>query len=459
MVRQLSFDDYLSISNHISSLHCDSKGWITVANKEISDELDEQGESKAYWYQRHYHVDDLINNPQLIEQIKEYDCYVSQNTFYTTYRRLETIKELRALYIDIDVYKTGFSKSQALLAIEYMVKDNVIPQPNLIIDSGRGLYCVWCIHSVPYMALPLWNAVQRYLYEKFCEYGADHAALDAQRVLRIAGTYNSESKTQVKIIDTYPIKHHLRDIQKEYMPELKKRSQRTQTHKEKNITAIYNTYSLNFARLNDLLMLLKIRNYDMHTYKRREITLFLYRYWTCCFTQDPGKALEDALELNQKFIYPLSINEVRSATRSAEIGYLKKDKAYNYSNTTLIELLYITPEEQMHLKTIISKDEKYRRNNERRTPRNKDGLTPRQQLTKQTGEKIRALIRQGKNVTEVSSEIGISRTMLYRTYKDYLKKTDRRIDTIGSNNLKSKKYDTWESRQGEGRNRGYAPII
>ena len=39
---------------------------------------------------------------------------------------------------------------------------------------------------------------------------------------------------------------------------------------------------------------------------------------------------------------------------------------YRYKNETLIDLLQITPDEERHMKVLISTREKYRRNNERR---------------------------------------------------------------------------------------------
>lgn len=454
MQKELSLDDYLTISNHVSALHCDSKGWITIANKHKNSAADDSDENGTFWNQRHYHADDIIRHPQLIKEIKSFDCYVSQNSFYTTYRRSDTVKELRALYVDIDCYKAGISKDAVLYRIDEMCSSpgSEIPRPSLIIDSGRGIYCIWHINNVPYMALPLWIAVQKYLFDKFRDMGADRKSLDAQRVLRLVGTYNSKSNTQVTVIDSYPAKYDLRDIQKDYMPELKKERTHTQTRqnqKSGSLISIYNIHTLNYARISDLLTLLKIRNYDIHLYKTREITLFLYRYWTCCFTKDTQKALEEVLKLNNQFTYPLSTNEVLSATRSAE-NYYKKDQSFNAPNDYLIEILKITDEEERQLKTIISKREKYRRNNERRTPRNKNGLTPRQQMTKDIGERIRKLKLEGKTVTEIAEIVKIKRTMLYSTYSDYLK-IDGLMGSQTQKSLKSKKYDTEGDFQKQGR--------
>ena len=80
----------------------------------------------------------------------------------------------------------------------------------------------------------------------------------------------------------------------------------------------------------------------------------------CVFTEDVQKALEDVLELNSMFTPPLGDNEVRKATRSAERVYIDKVKEYKYKNSTLIELLEITEDEERYMTTIISNKE-YRR--------------------------------------------------------------------------------------------------
>ena len=89
-----------------------------------------------------------------------------------------------------------------------------------------------------------------------------------------------------------------------------------------------------------------------------------------------------------------------------------RDKGgYWYTNKTLIDMLNITEQEQRHLKTIISTQEKYRRNNIRRREkrRNEEGLTSREQQKLNTIEKVKELKGQGLNQTEISQEIGITK--------------------------------------------------
>ena len=121
-----------------------------------------------------------------------------------------------------------------------------------------------------------------------------------------------------------------------------------------------------------------MRNYDLKGH--RELFCFLYRYWSCCLTDDPDDSLTQMIEFNSEFKEPLRKSEVIKATKSAEKAWSAKSDAkaneeamtkgypgagYNLKNTTIIRWLDITPEEQQHLKTIIDGNEKRRRKRER----------------------------------------------------------------------------------------------
>ena len=193
-----------SSSKYINIVHGNSEGWITRA--EISNHNYKQ------WHYKYL---------QLLElKFKEHNVCITLNTFYKTYRRLEYLKELKALFIDLDTYKTGFTKEQILMNLNDNHFKQSIPIPNLIIDSGRGLYLIWLINKVPSMALPLWKAVEEYFYKTLKEFGADRQALDATRILRVPGSINSKTNTEVKIIDEYNYLYDLREIQNKYMSEL-----------------------------------------------------------------------------------------------------------------------------------------------------------------------------------------------------------------------------------------------
>lgn len=379
---------------YIDRVHGNSKGWITRSC------IDENGYSQ--W---HYKYAELREVDLTGENI-----YITLNTFFKPYRRLECIKELNALFIDLDYYKTKFTKEQIIMNLEGNYFNKIIPATNYILDSGRGLALIWLINKVPSQALPLWKAIEEYLYNQLKEFGADRQALDATRILRVPGSINSKSKTVVSIIDEYDYIYDLREIQKEFLPELKPKEKRK--GRPKKINYVYRERSLYYARIHDITKLCELRKYDLRGH--REIILFLYRYYLCSFTEDTKKALEDVLELNSMFIAPLKENEVIRATRSAEKCYLDNNKEYRYKNDTLIELLEITEDEEIQMSTIISKTEYKRRNNEYNKKKYKEKLKVEGKLSKKEEvkvrrEKIKDLLAEGLSQKEIYNLLKISK--------------------------------------------------
>lgn len=128
---------------------------------------------------------------------------------------------------------------------------------------------------------------------------------------------------------------------------------------------------------------------------------------------------------NNKFLKPLTEGEVVNATKSSEKGWenwldnidnegnLKNrinKTGYNYRNKTLINLLSISAEEQKQLKTIISTEEKYRRNNIKRYKRKRDenGLTKKQFERQKLISKVKNMRSDGNTQTQIANKLGIS---------------------------------------------------
>jgi hypothetical protein len=110
---------------------------------------------------------------------------------------------LGSCWVDIDLKSQDhdsktldYWRSAALLHCE----DLGIPEPTVIVWSGHGLHVKWAFDGpLPAAALPRWNAVQRHLHDKMQSVGlpSDAKAIDASRILRIVGTYNSGVPVQV----------------------------------------------------------------------------------------------------------------------------------------------------------------------------------------------------------------------------------------------------------------------
>jgi hypothetical protein len=412
--------------------HNDSDGWITVAKKTVN----------GKFQQRHYKPEELAES--LTEWLGE-DVFFSQNTFYKPQRRIENLRQLKALYVDLDFYLFNYHPYWVLDKLEHEYYKQVIPEPNIIIFSGQGIVLIWLLEPVPYKALPLWQAVQDYFLNQLKDLGGDSKAADAARVFRLAGTINSKNDAEVHAEYRHDYRYELRQLQFDYLPELEEKKKKTKGRKSK-VVRVHAVRSLHYARILDLDKLVELREYDV--YGHRELFCFLYRYWLCCLLDDPDEALSSTLEFNSQFKNPLLKREVIKATKSAEKAWsARSDKqaneiaiqkgypgaGYNISNTKLINWLDITDEEQRHLKTIIAGSEKRRRKRIRdrsyqEEKRREEGAVKRQDYIKEQHDKtdnhlfaIKYLLEKGYKQKQIAEELGLSKGRVSQLVKELKK--------------------------------------
>ena len=198
----------------------------------------------------------------------------------------------------------------------------------------------------------------------------------------------------------------------------------------------FNSYSLHMTRVEDIETLCKLRGYNMKGY--RNMIIHCYAYWKGIYVRDIDELENEVIELNNAFIEPMKDTEIKAILRcipkaiekflSYEQGLRNgedkrvtkgmRDKGgYWYKNETLIERLNITPKEQRNLKTIIGTEEKYRRNNERRTPRNENGLTKKQQELADLKQQVLGLQEKGLSLRNISKNLNISLGKVQRVLK------------------------------------------
>lgn len=411
---------------HLRFHHSGADGWITMAQKEA------QG-----FRQRHYRPDELAQH--LAEWTGE-NVYFSQNTFFKPQRRIDNIRQLRALYVDLDVYRKGMTPEYALGKLDFEFFGQTIPEPNMIIYSGRGLVLVWNIEPLPYMAMPLWKAIEGHFVKTLESLGADPKASDPTRIFRIAGSINSKSGTAVKAEYRHQYRYDLRDLEYEYLPELSTKPPKRKPGRKPGIIHLFNIYTLHLARAKDIAKLVELRRGKMDSY--REFICFLYRYYTCCYTSDPEQALAQTMDLNQEFTRPLPEREVIRATKSAQKAWeAKSNKAaneaaqaagfpgagYNLKNSKLIEWLDITPDEERAMSTIIGPKEKRRRNlKQKEEKRRSEGIRAAEEYHQERKEKklqeaaeLQEIIRQNNklSVRQLAELTGISKSKVARLMK------------------------------------------
>lgn len=380
------------------SIHFNPEGYVFLARKNPN------------WKQWSCETNEL---PNVINQlIGESDAYMSVNTFHKKWRNNLAIKNLCCLWADVDCVNVGYHPYQALFFIEELYRRE-IPEPNYEIASGCNLWLLWLLEPESGLVLPRWQACMSHINNRLKPFGADMSATDAARMMRIPGTRNTKTDGLVQIWERPKVpRYTLEEIVTDYLPDLALRKEK-KPGRPRKIVQLFNLYTLHYWRLRDLVTLAELRDWDLRGY--REKILFLFRYWQLIYVQDSEEALRQALDLNARFKHPLSEREVTTATRSAEKGFLrhKDGKGYNYSNTRLIEFLDITPEEQRHLKTIISATEKRRRAYVARKESRRDatGLTKRQRMTKERMEALRRAMAANPEATHaaLAKVMGVSR--------------------------------------------------
>lgn len=416
-------DDFIRVEQarqQVLLTHPNSEGVVAIAIK-----------PEGKWSQAHLPSDELLlimNRFMGVENV-----YLSQGSFRDA-RSIAGLRQINTLFVDLDFYKIrkDYSAEQICWQLEVNEYNRSIPEPSAILSSGRGLALIWYIEPTLAADLPLWQSIEDYLIYALRDYGADSAARDAARVLRLAGTVNSKSGQMAKFIRAYNTepRYSLKNIADQYLAvnDTKKKNTTTKSlyKASEKLGRILNVYTLHYSRLKDLERLQQIRTTNGDVCNGyREIMCFLFRYWMCCFTSNPVQSLNETMLFNNKFLRPLTEREIINATKSAEKGWenwldnidnegnLKNrinKTGYNYRNKTLINLLAITAEEQKQLTTIISTAEKYRRNNIKRYKqrRNENGLTQKQVERQELISKAKKMYVNGNTQTEIAREIGIS---------------------------------------------------
>jgi uncharacterized membrane protein len=350
--------------------------------------------------------------PDILDIISDYDgqddIYISPNTFYVPRRKASNIRHFRTLYIDLDIEKYG--KAETVYMVYMLADSGTFPTPTMIVDSGRGIHIYWRIDDAPAGAIWTWQSVEKYLCESLRDIGADPAATDPARLLRLPGTRNSRNGTACKIMVINDIRYNLAELAEKYIHSKPKNTPVKEKSSCAKIGHIYNPYSLHLQRAQDIETLCQVRGWDVTGYRNSIIHMYTYFVYASC--RDEKETHEKVYKLNQSFTKPIRASEVDAVVRCIISG----KKQYNYKNETIVGLLDITLDEQKHMRTIISREEKYRRYNaaEQKKRRNENGKTPKQVQKEKTVQAVIELAAQGLTQKEIAASVGVSRSTISR---------------------------------------------
>lgn len=131
------------------------------------------------------------------------DGYVSLHRFHGP-RRVDRLAALNGLFLDLDVGRlpTGAARSVESWAddIAHELVKLRLPEPTILLSTGRGLGAIWLINSLPPQALSRWQAAQGVLVDLFRRLGADPSCRDAARVTRLPGSLNTKCGREARVL-------------------------------------------------------------------------------------------------------------------------------------------------------------------------------------------------------------------------------------------------------------------
>lgn len=367
-----------------------------------------------------------------------YNCYIGPNPTYTYSDKSKYIHKLGCLYVDIDAHcnenyenneheemydDNGIPTQRALDNFLLYLEDEFfgikVPHPSMIVRTGRGFQLYWKLHPASYnrKMIVFWNNIERNLIKlfrdiSFGDFEIDATVCNANRVLRIAGTFNYSSETYTTVDYIGPEKYTLTEMSEwvfggvttgKKWVNYKKKKRTIRPIVTDEYKARKNEVRLGMLRnrLDDLIRLIYLRDGKMIGY--RQTTLYLALCILCDLKYTEDEKLCALQELNNLFAEPLESKKV--------IKLSKRYERKNFESEKIIEWLNISEEEQLNLKTIVNPT--IRKN--RRDAKKKN---IRSERTKQRLEQVKTFKDSGMTQREIANEMGIN----IRTVKNYYKK-------------------------------------
>ena len=423
-------------------------GFFALLTKPSPAELERDGQvyGKVRPRQSSYRIEHL---PLVLERLDpSRDSFLSQAQFFRPTRRVIHLWHINLCFVDLDVYKSalaGEDLSHIVQVLRRYCGDEGVPLPSVIISSGRGLYAKWMLERpLPQAALPRWNAVQEALLEKFAPFHADWKARSASQVLRLVQTVNTKSGERVRVlhveeVDGEPLRYDFERLADVVLPWTRQELEALRTRRAlkkagqqelrllrggREGPARFSARGLAWARLQDLRTLQRLRG-GMVKEGLREVTLF----WSLLFMLASGvttprqmfhEARALARELNPDFVWNRDWRDSDLSTLYRRAQYEMAHPGdrtaglYWVTSQRLIEIFQVTPDEERQLKTIVSRDEKRRRNAAQHREARRPGVEARTQARADRDQAIRREAAEGVSQRAIAARHGVSQAHVNR---------------------------------------------
>ncbi|HEV3202109.1 MAG TPA: hypothetical protein VGZ73_29625, partial [Bryobacteraceae bacterium] len=132
---------------------------------------------------------------------------VHGDSFGYPLHRSDQLRYINACYVDIDFHKLGLDLGTVIGRVINLQESDQLPHASMIVHSGRGVWLLWlvCDPNAPEQSqgafpdrLDLYSRIQESIIERLLPLGADPAARDASRYIRLPGSLNGESEKTVE---------------------------------------------------------------------------------------------------------------------------------------------------------------------------------------------------------------------------------------------------------------------
>lgn len=299
--------------------------------------------------------------------------YVSVNGFSGDRRRLDSLRQINALFFDLDCH--GSSRSQtdnaicnALEIISEAVRIEKLPRPTLTVDSGRGLHLYYVLNrSIPYRcsangpvnekALSLFQLVQQKLsgtlsrlMEPIDYIDVDKKVFDFTRVSRVPGSFNPVAQRYARLLSSSDSYYDLSKLNAKLggfakhvvSPEMRHSTNALFSKNHGDDSPLLR------SRLANVISLQTLRNFDCEG--SRELMCFVF-YNTAVQLVGPNDASRQLFTFNSHFTQPLSQAELDSVVRSVDrvVNVRGQRGYYVLSAKRIVEMLALTEQEKIRI--------------------------------------------------------------------------------------------------------------
>ena len=429
--RQQTLD--FGAASDFQQVHGLHAGYVTIAQKHPA--------AAKPWTQRMVTHDDAAFAVDTLAGFP--DCYISQNGYRSPRNRtVGNVSRITSAWLDIDHYNlpqfdgitTDALLQRVLVALPWM------PMPTLLQDSGRGAYFKWCFtQPLDARLLPQWQRMMDALVRLCGFVGADANAKDAARVLRIPRTLNSKTGRTViatitgprisfeafraAVLDAYQLHEQRIQLTSDTRPDAPAPTRKPASASSKQQAQSIQPYRLALDRIGDYHTLAQQRG-PMTDYRHRMLFCFAasmvwYRSDIAGIEEEldafAAEHFADARRYTAKRVQ--SVLDRLCDTKAGVVAIHNGQRAprrYRLTNSSIIAMLNISPDEQRQLKTIINPGERNRRREERRRVQ---GMQPRAEYlatAEQRRDAVLALRKQGQPASRIAASLGLSRRHVNR---------------------------------------------